>query len=73
MAFTPAHNGQIDARQRRGEPRAAEPVGLLAYVVTQNDPATGAPAKPVAAAGRKRAGMLGIPYGLGTFGVAASR
>ncbi len=49
VAFTPAHNGSIDGVSVVAS-RAHGPVGLLAYVVTENDPATGAPAKPVAAA-----------------------
>jgi hypothetical protein len=48
VAFTPAHDGQISGISVVAS-RAKGPVGLLAYVVTPNDPATGAPAKPVAA------------------------
>src|SRR5947209_8277013 len=43
VAFTPGHNGQIDGVSVVVS-RAHGPVGLLAYVVTENDPATGAPA-----------------------------
>jgi hypothetical protein len=48
VAFTPAHDGQISAVSVVAS-RVSGPVGLLAYVVTENDPATGAPATPVAA------------------------
>ncbi len=51
VAFTPAHDGQIDAVNLVASRSGAAPVGLLAYLVTPNDPATGAPAAPVAAAG----------------------
>jgi hypothetical protein len=48
VAFSPAHDGQISAINVVAS-RVSGPVGLLAYVVTPNDPATNTPAKPVAA------------------------
>jgi hypothetical protein len=58
VAFTPGHNGQIDGVSVVAS-RANGPIGLLAYVVTENDPATGAPAKPVAAADGSEPGCWG--------------
>jgi hypothetical protein len=58
VAFSPAHDGQISAVNVVAS-RVNGPVGLLAYVVTENDPATGAPAKPVAAADGSEPGCWG--------------
>ncbi len=49
VAFTPGHDGSISAVNIVASRAGAAPVGLLAYVVTPDDPATGTPAKPIAA------------------------
>ncbi len=49
VAFTPGYDGSISAVDVVASRAGAKPVGLLAYVVTPADPATGAPAAPVAA------------------------
>jgi hypothetical protein len=49
VAFTPGRNGQIAGVNVVASRAGAGPVGILAYVVTPQDPATGTPARPVAA------------------------
>jgi hypothetical protein len=50
VAFTPARDGSISGVNVVASRGAGGPVGLLAYVVTPDDPASETPAKPVAAA-----------------------
>jgi hypothetical protein len=50
VAFTPSRDGQIDAVNLVVSRYQGQAVGLLAYLVTPEDPSTGGPAKPVAAA-----------------------
>ena len=49
VAFTPGHDGQLSAIDVVASRAGAGSVGLLAYLVTANDPATGSPANPAAA------------------------
>lgn len=49
VAFTPARDGQIDAVNLIASRHGAAPVGILAYLVTPDDPGNGGPAKPAAA------------------------
>ena len=59
VAFTPARDGQIDAVNLVASRYRGQPVGLLAYVVTPDDPSTGAPANPVAAPAGTEPGCWG--------------
>ncbi len=65
VAFTPARDGQIDAVNLVASRYRGQPVGLLAYVVTPDDPSTGAPAKPVAAPAGTEPGCSGLGDGRG--------
>jgi len=49
VAFTPARDGQIDAVNVVASRYRGQSVGLLAYLVTPDDPSIGGPSKPVAA------------------------
>jgi hypothetical protein len=48
VAFTPARDGRLDAVNLVASRYRGEAVGLLAYVVTPEDPSSGGPSKPVA-------------------------
>jgi hypothetical protein len=59
VAFTPARDGQIDAVNLVASRYRGQPIGLLAYLVTPDDPSSGGPAKPVAAPAGSEPGCWG--------------
>ncbi|HEX4017802.1 MAG TPA: hypothetical protein VHX15_13800 [Frankiaceae bacterium] len=59
VSFTPARDGQIDAVNLVASRDHGQAVGLLAYVVTPDDPTTRGPAKPVAAPAGTEPGCWG--------------
>lgn len=59
VAFTPSRDGQIDAVNLVAGRFKGQAVGLLAYVVTPDDPSTGGPAAPVAAPAGTEPGCWG--------------
>jgi hypothetical protein len=59
VAFVAKRDGQIAGVSLVASRAGAGPVGLLAYVVTQTDPHTGAPARPAAAPAGTEPGCFG--------------
>ena len=59
VAFTPARDGQIDGVNLVASRYHGEAVGLLAYVVTPDDPSTGGPSEPRAAPAGTEPGCWG--------------
>ena len=59
VAFTPARDGQLDAVNVVASRYHGQAVGLLAYLVTPDDPSGGGPSKPVAAPAGTEAGCWG--------------